>query len=79
MSSDTVAQRWAMIEPARVFEDRERPGDWRVDWFDGDGGCEVKFFTGAEARDQARRYAEQRYGTFELKCSTISPPATWLR
>jgi hypothetical protein len=47
-----------MIEPARVFEDRERPGDWRVDWFDGDGGCEVKFFTGAEARDQARRYAE---------------------
>jgi hypothetical protein len=40
-------------------------GDWRVEWFDDDGGCEVEIFTGPDAHEQARRYAEQRYGKFE--------------
>lgn len=24
-----------MSVPAKVFEDRETPGQWRVEWFDG--------------------------------------------
>ncbi len=35
-----------MPEPAMVFEDREIPGQWRVERFDQDGGCEVRVFTG---------------------------------
>jgi hypothetical protein len=36
-----------MSEPAKVFEDRETPGQWRVEWFDDDGACElVEIFTG---------------------------------
>ena len=30
-----------MSEPAKVFEDRETPGQWRVEWFDDDGACEL--------------------------------------
>jgi hypothetical protein len=48
-----------------VLEDRENKGDWRVEWIDDDGGCEVEIFTGPNAREQARRYAEQQYGEFE--------------
>jgi hypothetical protein len=33
-------------EPASVFEDTETPGDWRVEKFNEDGGCEVRVFTG---------------------------------
>ena len=40
-------------EPAAVFEDRETPGDWRVEKFDEDGSCEVRVFTGPDARQQA--------------------------
>jgi hypothetical protein len=53
-----------MSEPAKVFEDRETPGQWRVEWFDDDGGCAVAIFTGPEARRQALRYAMQKYGHF---------------
>jgi hypothetical protein len=54
-----------MPETAKVFEDRAHAGDWRVEWFDDDGGCEVEIFTGPNAGERARRYAEQRYGKFE--------------
>jgi len=54
-----------MSEIAKVFEDRENAGDWRVEKIDDDGGCEVKIFRGPRARQQARRYAEQRYGQFD--------------
>jgi hypothetical protein len=54
-----------MPETAKVFEDREHPGEWRVEWFDDDGGCEVEIFTGPHARDQAIRYADHQYGKFE--------------
>ena len=37
------------IEPARVFEDRETRGQWRVEWFDDDGRCELEIFTGPDA------------------------------
>jgi hypothetical protein len=48
-----------------VFEDREWPGDWRVEWVDDDGGIEVAIFSGPNARDRALRYADRQYGIFE--------------
>ena len=51
-------------EPAKVFEDRATPGEWRVEWFDDDGRCELEIFTGPTARRQALRYAMQKYGHF---------------
>ena len=53
-----------MSEPAKIFEDRVRPGEWRVEWYDDDGHCELEIFTGADARLQALRYAVRRYGNF---------------
>jgi hypothetical protein len=50
-------------EPAAVFEDREVPGQWRVERFDQDGGCEVEVFISPNARHQAIDYAKRRYGT----------------
>jgi Protein of unknown function (DUF1153) len=38
---------------------------WRVEWFNEGGGCEVEIFAGRNARERARRYAEQRCGKFE--------------
>jgi len=54
-----------MNEPAKVFEDRITPGDWRVEWFDDDGGCEVAIFSGPNARERAILYADRQYGRFE--------------
>src|ERR1051326_2047627 len=51
-------------EPANVFEDRQTPGQWRVEWFDDDGRCELEIFTGRDARRQALRYAMRKYGHF---------------
>ena len=42
-------------EPANVFEDRATPGQWRVEWFDDDGRCELEIFAGRDARRQALR------------------------
>jgi hypothetical protein len=42
-----------MPETSKVFEDREHAGDWRVEWFDDGGGCEVETFTGPNARERA--------------------------
>jgi hypothetical protein len=47
---------------AKVFEDRETSGDWRVEKMDEDGGYEVvKVFTMPSVREQAIRYAEQEF------------------
>ncbi|MBV9016778.1 MAG: hypothetical protein JO058_14090 [Alphaproteobacteria bacterium] len=54
-----------MSEPAKVFEDRETLGQWRVEWFDDDGRTELEIFTGHDARRQALRYAMQKYGHFK--------------
>jgi hypothetical protein len=51
-------------EPANVFEDRATPGQWRVEWFDDDGRCELEIFVGRDARRQALRYAMQKCGHF---------------
>src|SRR5438270_12116895 len=51
---------------AKVFEDRETPGNWRVEKMDEDGGYDVvKVFTGPDAREQAIRYAERGLGIFD--------------
>ena len=51
---------------AKVFEDRETPGNWRVEKMDEDGGYDaVKVFTGPDARQQAIRYAEREFGAFD--------------
>lgn len=70
-------------EPASVFEDRETTGDWRVEKFDEDGGCEVQVFTDPAARQQAIAYAKTRYGTYVEKrhgalpaVKFAGPPAT---
>ena len=53
-----------MSEPAKVFEDRETPGQWRVECVGDDGRCELEIFTGPTARREALRYAMQKYGHF---------------
>jgi hypothetical protein len=63
-----------MSEPAKVFEDRETPDQWRVEWFDGDGRCELEIFSGPTARRQELRYAMQKYGHFkEVQLETSQP------
>jgi hypothetical protein len=34
-----------MSEAAKVYEDAATPGQWCVEWFGDDGGCELEFFT----------------------------------
>ena len=53
-----------MSEPAKVSEDSAKPGQWRVEWFDDDGRCELEIFDGQDARRQALRYAMRKYGHF---------------
>ena len=50
-----------MSEPAKVFEDRATPGEWRVEWCDDDGRCELEIFSGPDARRQALRYSVWKY------------------
>jgi len=53
--------------PAKVFEDRETTGQWRVEWFDDDGRTELEIFTRHDARRQALRCAMQKYGQAHLE------------
>jgi hypothetical protein len=53
-----------MPEPAKVFEDRVQPGDWRVEWLDEEGGCEVAIVSGPNAHERAIRYANGQYQSF---------------
>ena len=39
-----------------VFEDRYGSCEWRVEYFDGDGGCYVTVLAGPEAEQRARGY-----------------------
>jgi len=40
-------------DPAFLFEDRQTPGDWHVQWTDDDGGFEMAIFSGPQARERA--------------------------
>lgn len=53
-----------VTRPLPARKPRPRPV-WRVEWFNEGGGCEVEIFAGRNARQRARRYAEQRCGKFE--------------
>lgn len=46
----------------QVFEDREQPGDWRVEYVDDDGGCYVTIFAGPAAEQRARAYFDALQG-----------------
>ena len=41
---------------ASVNEDRSGTGEWRVEYFDDDGGCYVTIFAGPAAEKRARDY-----------------------
>jgi hypothetical protein len=51
--------------PALVFEDREAPGQWRVEWVDDDGGTELAIFSGPNARERAIIFTDRCYGDYE--------------
>jgi hypothetical protein len=42
----------------KVFEGRIVSGEWRVEYFDGDGGCYVAIFAGPAAEQRARDYSD---------------------
>jgi hypothetical protein len=42
----------------KVFEDRIVSGEWRVEYFDGDGCCYVAIFAGPAAEQRARDYGD---------------------
>ena len=50
-----------MSEAAKVFEDREHAGDWRVEFVDDDGGCEVAIFAGPNARERRDQVCQLQY------------------
>jgi hypothetical protein len=46
-----------------VQEDRDGTGEWRVEYFDTDGGCYVTVFAGPKAEKRARDYFDAlRFG-----------------
>ncbi len=50
-----------------VFEDLGGNGDWRVEYFDDDGGCYVTIFSGPLAEHRARGYFDGlKAGTLKL-------------
>jgi hypothetical protein len=65
-------RRWTneRPEPRRFsregVRDREHIGDWRVEKLGEDGeSIEVAIFSGGDARQRARRYADREYGEFD--------------
>lgn len=56
MASDDEKRR--IDSDIDVFEDRRSKGDWRVEYFDDDGGCYVTIFSGPFAEKRARDYAD---------------------
>jgi len=50
---------------AFLFEDRQTPGDWHVQWTADDGGLEMAIFSGPRARERAIMFAERCYGGYE--------------
>jgi hypothetical protein len=54
-----------MTETAYVFEDRQSPDDWHVQWTDDEGGFETAIFSGPRARERAIIFAERCYGGYE--------------
>jgi hypothetical protein len=55
-SYDDAAVAEAFLRQVAVFEDRHGSREWRVEYFDDDGGCYVTVFGGPEAERRAREY-----------------------
>ena len=55
-----------------VFEDRDQAGEWRVEYFDEDGGCYVTIFAGPGAEKRARDYGDALKAGV-LKLVTVRP------
>jgi hypothetical protein len=55
-----------------VFGDRDQTGEWRVEYFDDDGGCYVTLFAGPEAESRALDYGEALKARV-LELVTIGP------
>jgi hypothetical protein len=52
---------------AKVFRDRDHPGDWRVEKLDEDcESIEIARFSGGDARQRAIRYADREYRVFDV-------------
>jgi hypothetical protein len=52
VSFDMGEEFAAMPEPAIIFPDRLYSEEWRVEWVDDDGACEVAIFAGPNARER---------------------------
>jgi hypothetical protein len=54
----------------QVFKDRTGLDEWRVEYFDAEGGCFVTIFSGPTAEERARAYeralAERQLNMFPL-------------
>ena len=55
-SFDDVTVSNAFHREVSVHEDRDGTGEWRVEYFDADGGCYVTVFAGPKAERRARDY-----------------------
>ena len=55
-SYDDPAVAEAFLRQVVVFENRYGGGEWRVEYFDDDGGCYVTLFAGSGAERRAREY-----------------------
>jgi hypothetical protein len=52
-----------------LAEDRDEPGEWRVEYFDEDGACYVTIFAGPRAEPRARAYFEAlKSGQLNIIC-----------
>jgi hypothetical protein len=51
-----AGEKFTDHESAVTLADRHGNGDWRVEWFDDDGGCYVTIFAGEAAERRARAY-----------------------
>jgi hypothetical protein len=63
--------------PAFLFEDRQTPGDWHVQWTDDEGGFEMAIFSGPRARERAIIFAERCYSTdyrYRVRCAARGLP-----
>jgi hypothetical protein len=56
----------------KVFEDQIVSGEWRVEYFDDDGGCYVAIFAGPAAEQRARDYGGA-LSTHLLTPVTVTP------
>jgi hypothetical protein len=57
--------RAELDEPAKVFETRLIPGEWRVEWEDHCGEIETAIFSGPDAHERAISYAARQYCSLE--------------